>query len=177
MQDIINVYEINRKDCARIILNDLPKWLPQGTFKNASAPAAAPAAGEATESNMEKQKAEETTVIKEHTIMDVILSQLFATPTSPHRSIYYYSLITELCKLSPSTVAPALGKCIRKVYAGMGLSDEEAGPEAIVLGPEAIRRFSDWMATHLSNFGFHWRWPEWYVYEKGDKMDICPCRY
>lgn len=153
MVDVLNVYEVNRKDCARILLNDLPKWLPEGTFKLAQTPATA----SADEMNTEVS----TTIIKEHTLMDVILSQMLATPTSTQRSIYYYSLITELCKLSPSTVAPALGKCIRKMYTGMGLSDEEAGSEVIVLGPEGIRRYSDWMATHLSNFGFHWRWPEW----------------
>lgn len=161
MLDILNVYEVNRKDCARILLNDLPKWLPEGTFKP-PAPAAgtAPAAVEGDGNGM---TTDQSTIVKENTLMDVILSQMLATPASVQRSIYYYSLITELCKLSPSTVAPALGKCIRKLYAGLGLSDEEAGPEVIVLGFEGIRRYSDWMATHLSNFGFHWRWTEWYV--------------
>ena len=162
MVDLLNVYEVNRKDCARILLNDLPKWLPAGTFKPAAP--AANAARTAEGENDNGMVTEESTIMKENSLMDVILSQMLATPSSPQRSIYYYSLITELCKLSPSTVAPALGKCIRKLYAGLGLSDAEAGPEAVVLGPEGIRRYSDWMATHLSNFGFHWRWPEWCVY-------------
>lgn len=156
MVDILNVYEVNRKDCARILLNDLPKWLPEGVFK----PSAKPANAEPTSTD-EMTTESQSTIIKENTLMDVILSQMLSTPNSVQRSIYYYSLITELCKLSPSTVAPALGKCIRKLYAGLGLSDEEAGKDVIVLGPEGIRRYSDWMATHLSNFGFHWRWPEW----------------
>lgn len=159
--DVLNVYEVNRKDCARILLNDLPKWLPEGTFKPPTPAGGAAAPAEAEDAGMTTEQA---SISKEHTLMDVILSQMLATPSSTQRSIYYYSLITELCKLSPATVAPALGKCIRKLYAGLGLSDEEAGPEAVVLGPEGIRRYSDWMATHLSNFGFHWRWPEWYVY-------------
>lgn len=160
MADLLNVFEINRKDCARILLNDLPKWLPESTFKPAASAGNASEADNADDTGM---TTEQSTIIKEHTLMDVILSQMLATPSSVQRSIYYYSLITELCKLSPSTVAPALGKCIRKLYAGLGLSDEEAGPEAVVLGPEGIRRYSDWMATHLSNFGFHWRWQEWCV--------------
>lgn len=38
IHDIINLYEINRKECATILL-DLPKWLAPGTFKPKIAPA------------------------------------------------------------------------------------------------------------------------------------------
>ena len=34
----------------------------------------------------------------------------------PESSIHYIALITELCKLSPSTVGPAVGKSIHKLY-------------------------------------------------------------
>ena len=67
--------------------------------------------------------------------------------------MYYISLIAELCKLSPSTVGPALGKSIRKLYGS--LSDG--------LDVDLCRRFSEWFATHMSNFGFQWVWKEWFV--------------
>lgn len=30
--DVIDIFEVNRKECARLLL-ELPKWLPRGTFK------------------------------------------------------------------------------------------------------------------------------------------------
>jgi nuclear cap-binding protein subunit 1 len=105
-------------------------------------------------------------LVLENLIVEIILgSYLFATPSPPHKAVYYQSLIGELCKISPQTVAPALGKCIRKLYAGLGSAVDGAaadGPKSkLTLGPEQTRRFAEWFAVHLSNFGFHWRWPEW----------------
>ena len=123
MDDILNVYEVNRKHCARILLDDLPKWLHEGTIEPATAKLGTAAGAEPSADEMSTDSAQ-STIIKENTLMDVILSEMLSTPNSPQRSIYYYSLITELCKLSPSTVAPSLGKCIRKLYAGLGLSED-----------------------------------------------------
>lgn len=74
-------------------------------------------------------------------------------PESSQKSIYYISLITELCKLSPSTVGPAVGKSIRKLYSALSES----------LDVEVARRFAEWFAVHMSNFGFQWVWKEWQV--------------
>ena len=106
-------------------------------------------------------------LVLENLIVEIILGNyLFATPSPPHKAVYYQSLIGELCKISPQTVAPALGKCIRKLYAGLGSAVDGAAGDAaaqskLSLGPEQTRRFAEWFAVHLSNFGFHWRWPEW----------------
>jgi hypothetical protein len=43
-------------------------------------------------------------------------SVLGAYPILPESSIHYITLITELCKLSPSTVGPAVGKSIHRLY-------------------------------------------------------------
>ncbi|POW21983.1 hypothetical protein PSHT_01767 [Puccinia striiformis] len=114
--DVIDIFEVNRKECAKILL-ELPRWS--------------------------------------------ILTSVFAIPTPPIRpAVYYHSLIVELCRLSPSTVAPALGKSVRRLYAGLG----EIGNQdtfSIRLEPEGIRRFSDWFGIHLSNFGFLWAWKDW----------------
>lgn len=74
-------------------------------------------------------------------------------PESMTKPMYYSGLIVELCKLSPSTIGPAVGKSIRKLY--NALSDG--------LDVEAARRFAEWFAVHMSNFGFQWVWKEWWV--------------
>ncbi|KAG1828882.1 armadillo-type protein [Suillus variegatus] len=51
--------------------------------------------------------------------------------------IYHIALITELCKLSPSTVGPAVVHCS---WGGFDV--------------ENARRFAEWFAVHMSNFGF-----------------------
>ena len=82
-----------------------------------------------------------------------ILGALLLLPEPAHKSVYYVALITELCKLSPSTVGPAVGKSIRKLY----------GFLADGLDVELACRFGDWFAIHMSNFNFQWVWKEWYV--------------
>lgn len=67
--------------------------------------------------------------------------------------MYYIALITELCKLSPPTIGPAVGKSIRRVY----------GLLADGLDVEAAHRFADWFSVHMSNFNFQWVWKEWCV--------------
>jgi nuclear cap-binding protein subunit 1 len=67
--------------------------------------------------------------------------------------VYYFALITDLCKLSPQTVGPAVGKSFRKLYSFLGEG----------LDVEVARRFAEWFASHMSNFGFNWVWKEWYV--------------
>jgi hypothetical protein len=82
-----------------------------------------------------------------------ILGSQFLLPEGPVKPIYYMALITELCKLSPQTVGPAVGKSIRKIY----------GYCASGLDVEVLRRFSEWFSVHMSNFGFQWVWKEWSV--------------
>lgn len=77
-----------------------------------------------------------------------------AIPEPTHMRAYYYSLLTELCRASPATVARALGRCIRSLYTTLGESES-------VLDPERVRVLTDWFATHLSNFSFAWGWQEW----------------
>ncbi|KAF8883427.1 MIF4G like-domain-containing protein [Infundibulicybe gibba] len=136
--DILDIFEVNRKECARLLL-EYPKWNLPGTFKpKPGAPAASdPPPG--------------TNWQLESTIIETVLGAFLILPESSHKSIYYIGLITELCKLSPSTVGPAVGKSIRKLY----------GSLAEGLDVEVARRFAEWFAVHMSNFGFQWVWKEW----------------
>ncbi|KAG6877453.1 hypothetical protein C0993_007137 [Termitomyces sp. T159_Od127] len=129
--DIISIFDVNRKECARLLL-EYPKWNLPGAFKpKPGAPAdVEPVPGKYWQ--------------LESTILEIILGSLLILPESSQRSIYYISLITELCKLSPSTVGPAVGKSIRKLYAALSEG----------LDVEAARRFAEWFSIHMSNFGF-----------------------
>lgn len=135
--DLIDIFEINRKECARLLL-EFPKWVPHGTFKpRPGAPPQEPVPGKDWQ--------------LESTVIETILGTLFSLPDPPHKAIYYIALITELCKLSPSTVGPAVGKSIRKLY----------GLLADGLDVALASRFIEWFAIHMSNFGFQWVWKEW----------------
>ncbi|PCH41554.1 hypothetical protein WOLCODRAFT_137465 [Wolfiporia cocos MD-104 SS10] len=135
--DIIDIFEVNRKECARLLL-EYPKWLLAGTFKpRPGAPPQEPVPGKDWQ--------------LESTIMEATLGSIFLLPESNYKSIYYITLITELCKLSPSSVGPAVGKSIRKLYSLL----------ADGLDVEVAHRVADWFSVHMSNFNFQWVWKEW----------------
>lgn len=142
--DIIDIYDVNRKECARILL-EFPKWTPPGTFRPKSNP---PPGIELPDPVPGKDWQLENTVV------DNILGSMYALPDSRQRSMYYISLITELCKLSPPTVGPAVGKSIRKLYGFLGDG----------LDVEVGHRFAEWFSAHMSNFNFQWVWKEWFVF-------------
>ncbi|KIM84002.1 hypothetical protein PILCRDRAFT_819029 [Piloderma croceum F 1598] len=137
--DIIDIFEVNRKECVRLLM-EYPKWTLPGTFKPKPG---APIKPEEEASGRNWQL--------ESTIIETILGAFFVLPETAHKSIYYISLITELCKLSPSTVGPAVGKSIRRLYNSL----------ADGLDVDVARRFAEWFAVHMSNFGFQWVWKEW----------------
>ena len=89
----------------------------------------------------------------EDVAVDAIFSQLYKLPGPNHKLVYYHSILTELCKLAPAAVAPSLGRAIRFMYKNLESMDTEL-----------IYRFVDWFSHHLSNFGFTWKWAEWFVF-------------
>lgn len=141
--DIIDIYDVNRKECARILL-EFPKWTPHGTFRQKPNP---PPGIQISDPVPGKDWQ------LENTIVDNILGSMYALPDSRQRSMYYIALITELCKLSPSTVGPAVGKSIRKLYSFLGDG----------LDVEVSHKFAEWFSVHMSNFNFQWVWKEWFV--------------
>ncbi|KAF9020629.1 hypothetical protein BDZ89DRAFT_1138556 [Hymenopellis radicata] len=135
---IVDIFEVNRKECARLLL-EYPKWTLPGTFKpKLGAPAA-------VDPVLEKDW------LLENTMIETILGAYFLLPEASQKSIYYMGVITELCKLSPQSVGPAVGKSIRKLF----------GYLADGLDVDVSRRFAEWFAIHMSNFGFQWVWKEW----------------
>lgn len=142
--DIIDIYDVNRKECARILL-EFPKWTPPGTFR----PKPNPPSGIQLPDPVPGKDWQ-----LENTVLDNILGSMYALPDSRQRSMYYIALITELCKLSPSTVGPAVGKSIRKLYGLLGDG----------LDVEVGHKFAEWFSAHMSNFNFQWVWKEWSVF-------------
>ncbi|KDQ07778.1 hypothetical protein BOTBODRAFT_70220 [Botryobasidium botryosum FD-172 SS1] len=142
--DVIGIFEVNRKECARILL-EMPRWVENGTFKGKTG--VSPPEG----ADPPNEDANETGWILENTIVETLLSTLLLLPAPPHKPVYYFSLVTELCKASPQTVGPAVGKSFRKLYSLLGEG----------LDVEVARRFSEWFSSHMSNFGFNWVWREW----------------
>ncbi|KAI0069247.1 cap binding protein 80-PB [Artomyces pyxidatus] len=139
--DIVDIFEVNRKECARI-LAEYPKWTVSGTFKpRPGTPADVP----------DRDIFPGRDWQLESTIIETILGANFLLPEGAEKPVYYIALITELCKLSPQTVGPAVGKSIRKLYSYLGDG----------LDVEIGRRFAEWFSVHMSNFGFQWVWKEW----------------
>jgi nuclear cap-binding protein subunit 1 len=158
----IDIFEVNRKECARLLL-EYPKWAPEGTFRPRPGlpgqPSAAPGANADGKDEEGNPKPAPIPVPGkdwqlESTLIETILGMAFLLPEpfAGHKTLYYSTLITELAKLSPTTVGPAVGKSIRRLYSLLG--DEG-------LDPEIGRRFAEWFAVHMSNFGFGWVWKEW----------------
>lgn len=88
----------------------------------------------------------------EDLLVDAIFAQLFRLPSPREREVCYAALLTEVTKLAPQDVAPTLGRAIRWIY------DRIDG----IVG-EVNMRFSTWFAVHLSNFGFTYKWEEWFL--------------
>ncbi|KIY69445.1 cap binding protein 80-PB [Cylindrobasidium torrendii FP15055 ss-10] len=135
---ILDVFEVNRKECARLLL-EYPKWTLEGSFK--------PKPGAPVQADPVPGKDWQL----ESTIIESILGAYFVLPEPTMPPVYYMSVITELCKLSPQTIGPAVGKSIRKLYSTLGDG----------LDVEISRRFAEWFALHMSNFNFLWVWKEW----------------
>lgn len=137
--DTMNILDFNRNVAAKLMNEIDCFWAPDTFIKRA------------TQFDKLKDVPEGKSTWKpEDIVVDSIFSQIFQLPTPEHRLVYYHSLVTESCRISPGAIAPSLGRAIRFLYRNVDLMDME------------LRyRFQDWFAHHLSNFEFRWKWTEW----------------
>ncbi|KAN0062429.1 Nuclear cap-binding protein subunit 1 [Thecaphora frezii] len=163
LADMIDLYEVNRKDAARLIL-DLPAWLRRGTFGGKVSPDAGlfgeaedewwyvshTAAGDGGDGG-EAQSIEGGWSLDD-LIVEMVLSTSLVLPSPPRNALYYTALLREVVSVTPGTIAPSLGRTIRTFYAAMGTGQIDV---------EVLDRFADWFSIHLSNFNFGWAWKEW----------------
>ena len=138
--DTINTIDFNRNATARFLI-DLDCYFAEDTFVK-----------RATQFDKLRGLEEGRSTWKpEDVAVDAVFSQLLQLPVPEHKLVYYHSVLTEACKIAPAAVAPSLGRAIRWLYQNV---------ESLDL--ELVYRFMDWFSHHLSNFGFTWKWTEWY---------------
>lgn len=138
--DTINILDFNREAVTRLLI-DLDQYFTPGFFAKRNTPY--PKIEIAAAEGMPTWKTEDLAV-------DAIFSQLLQLPAPEHKLVYYHSIITHACKISPAAFAPVLGRAIRFIYRSV---------ESLDL--ELVARYTDWFAHHLSNYDFRWKWDEW----------------
>lgn len=139
--DTINLLHFNRVATAKYLI-DVDCYFTPDTFVKRATPF----------DRMRDLAGESQAWKPEDVAVDAVFSQLYQLPTPEHKLIYYHSVLTECCKIAPAAIAPSLGRAIRFLYNNLDTMDLELSS-----------RFLDWFAHHLSNFGFTWKWSEWYV--------------
>lgn len=137
--DTINLLDFNRNNTAKY-LNEIDCFWTPDTFAKRSL----------AFDKLRDVESGRPTWKPEDVAIDAIFSQIFALPSPEHRLVYYHSIITESCRISPQAIAPSLGRAIRFLFRGIDVMDLELA-----------YRYMDWFAHHLSNFEFRWKWTEW----------------
>ena len=143
--DTINILDINRIVAGRYLI-DVDCYFAPGTFVKRATP---------LDRLRELSAGDRTAWKPEDVALDAVFSQLLQLPAPEHKLVYYHSLLTECCKIAPAAIAPSLGRAIRFLYCNLEPLDLEL-----------CYRYLDWFAHHLSNFGFTWKWSEWYVHSE-----------
>lgn len=139
--DTINILDCNRNATAKFLI-DLDCYFSSETFVK-----------RATQFDKLRSVEEGRSTWKpEDVAVDAVFSQLLQLPMAEHKLVYYHSVLTEACKIAPAAIAPSLGRAIRWLYKNVDGMDLDL-----------MYRFMDWFSHHLSNFGFTWKWTEWYV--------------
>jgi nuclear cap-binding protein subunit 1 len=141
LSDTINALDYNRNVAAKFLIDVDCYFAPDTFVKRATA-----------FDKLRDVAGDKATWKPEDVIVDAAFSQLMQLPAPEHKLVYFHSVLTEACKLAPAAVAPSLGRAIRFLYRNVDRMDFELS-----------QRFLDWFAHHLSNFGFTWKWTEWFV--------------
>ena len=141
LSDTINILDFNRNATAKSLI-DVDCFFAPGTFASRGTPF----------DKLKDIPEGKSTWKPEDVAVDAVFSQLFQLPSPEHKLIYFHSVLTEACKLAPAAIAPSLGRAIRYLYKNLDVMDLELQ-----------YRFLDWFSHHLSNFGFTWKWTEWWV--------------
>ncbi|KAJ3283233.1 Nuclear cap-binding protein subunit 1, partial [Blyttiomyces sp. JEL0837] len=103
-------------------------------------------------------------------IVENLIRELIKLPASQEKSVYYATLLFDLCKEARDEVPRAMGRSLRTIFSRLD-SEKFVGGGMDV---ECIRRLGEWMAHHLSNFDFKWKWIEWgSALEKENSAQFC----
>ncbi|PKI84157.1 Nuclear cap-binding protein subunit 1 [Malassezia vespertilionis] len=149
VQDIVDLYVANRKECAQTLLA-LPLWLRRGTFGGNVPPFNGIFGDE--DASWASTPLPEGQWSLEDFLVETVLSITLLSPRPPQNELYYSSLLREIVSAAPQQVAPSLGRTVRRLYTASA---------ACCVHGETLRRLADWFSVHLSNFNFTWAWSEW----------------
>ncbi|KAG0747196.1 hypothetical protein G6F57_006109 [Rhizopus arrhizus] len=136
--DTLNLYEVNRKDCAKYLLN-LPYNCEPRYFKSA-----------ASDDSMDEDEEDESGWNLSDLLVESMFAHLLRLPSSTFRQMFYSCVITELCRAEVATFPMALGRAVKTLFDRLPFMDVEC-----------IHRLYSWFSHHLSNFGFQWDWKSW----------------
>ncbi|KAJ3271449.1 Nuclear cap-binding protein subunit 1 [Terramyces sp. JEL0728] len=89
-------------------------------------------------------------------VIEAIFQEMFRLPKCHERFVYYSTLVIDLCKESLDKIPSVLGRSIKLLFARLDSENGAGGMDV-----ECIKRFSEFFARHLSNFGFSWKWSDW----------------
>eukprot|EP00842_Homolaphlyctis_polyrhiza_P003640 jgi/Hompol1/4277/HPOL_003575-RA len=128
--DIIRIYSLNHKECSRILLN--------------------------IRTHLNLVHITDRGYNTVETVIECIFSELLRLPTSQERSVYYETLIIDMCKDAPDQVPVVFGRSIKTLYSRLDAPDSHEGMDV-----EGVVRISELFAHHLSNFGYQWKWQDW----------------
>jgi nuclear cap-binding protein subunit 1 len=88
-------------------------------------------------------------------LVETLITEMVSFPEPDEKIVYYSTLLMDLCKGELKKVPSAMGRALKIMFERMDLPKEG-------MDVECIRRLSEWFSHHLSNFGFSWKWKDWY---------------
>ncbi|OBZ91140.1 Nuclear cap-binding protein subunit 1 [Choanephora cucurbitarum] len=131
--DTLYLFEANRKDCARYLLNIFTSYNPK-LFKSIAP--------------NEEDKDDKWNIPS--ILLESVFSHLLHLPSAPHRQVFYSCVLIELCRAESATFPMTLGRSVKELFNRLETMDVEC-----------IARLWSWFSHHLSNFGFQWDWETW----------------
>ncbi|KAG0223717.1 armadillo-type protein [Mortierella sp. GBAus27b] len=148
LTDVLCLFEINRKECAKYLFMVQYSYVI-GTFADSTS-AATPGTTTSRPEDMETESPTGPSWSVDHVMTEVIFTEMFKLPKPEFKSVYYASLLVEICKAFPDSFPGALAEAIKRLYNRLPSMDIECA-----------HRFWTWFSQHLSNFGYLWTWAEW----------------
>ncbi|KAI8802519.1 armadillo-type protein [Cladochytrium replicatum] len=94
-------------------------------------------------------------------IVEATFSEILKLPSSRQRPVFYAHLLFDL--MPNPKAQKMIGRCIKTLVSRMD-SDVPVGGMDL----ECVKRFTEWMALHLSNFKFQYKWDNWVDFVKLD---------
>ncbi|KAI8994905.1 armadillo-type protein [Pilobolus umbonatus] len=144
ISDTMNLFEVNRKDCAKYLLG-IPNSFEARFFKSTHS-----SDHHDDKSRDDDMEVDDSKWSLSDLLVEASFSQLLNLPSSPVRQVFYSCVFIELCRAESSTFPLALGRGVKTLFERLADVDVEC-----------IHRFYCWFSHHLSNFGFQWDWKAW----------------